>query len=319
MSLERNKPVTVIAVCYNHARFLIECLESIRMQTFQDFQLIITDDFSNDESPSLIEGWITQNRPDAIFIRHEKNVGLCRTLNEALGCASGEFISMTATDDVWENDKIEKQLAVMREQSDQVALIYSDARQMDEAGNILPEKFIEAHKGDFSPPSGNVFSALVDGNFVPAMSTLIRRKAIEAVGNYDERLSYEDYDMWLRLSQKYDFVFFPGVFARYRIVSTSIVRTLFNEPTAHHSHTLFLINTKLLLTELLNDRQRNACSEKQWEAAYTLYLLGDSKACACLWKAFYSTKKSRVFLLAVVSCFGLSRQRAKKLMSYVKK
>ena len=51
-------PVTVLALCYNHEDYLVQCLDSIKKQTFQDFQLIITDDFSRDNSPTLIENWI---------------------------------------------------------------------------------------------------------------------------------------------------------------------------------------------------------------------------------------------------------------------
>jgi glycosyltransferase involved in cell wall biosynthesis len=64
--------VTVIALCYNHERFLTECLESIGAQTFQDFEIIVTDDCSRDGSPELIEAWLAQHRPDALFIRHKK-------------------------------------------------------------------------------------------------------------------------------------------------------------------------------------------------------------------------------------------------------
>lgn len=76
--------VTVIVLFFNHARFLHECLNSIAAQTVQEFQLIVTDDCSTDESADLIQVWLTTCRPDGIFIRHTKNAGLCKTLNEAL-------------------------------------------------------------------------------------------------------------------------------------------------------------------------------------------------------------------------------------------
>jgi glycosyltransferase involved in cell wall biosynthesis len=307
--------VTVIALCYNHERFLIECLESIRAQTFQDFELIVADDCSRDGSPGLIDAWLAQHRPDAVFLRHEKNAGLCKTLNEALARAHGEFISMIATDDMWEPDKIERQLEAMRTQSEQVAVVYSDATQMDEAGKRLPKNFIEAHRPGSKCPSGHVFSAMADGNFIPAMATLIRRQAIEAVGGYDQRLTYEDYDMWLRLAQRYDFLFCPGMVARYRIVSTSLVRTIFNKPTANHSYTQFLIHEKWLSTNLLSFRQRKLWAEKLWDAAYSMYEHGDVRARACLWKALIRTRKPRSLLLALACTLGISRLRAKKLAS----
>jgi glycosyltransferase involved in cell wall biosynthesis len=307
-----NPAVTVIALCYNHERFLLECLESIRAQSFQDFQLIVTDDCSRDGSPQMIEAWLAKHRPDAIFIRHKKNAGLCSTLNEALRHARGEFISMIATDDTWEPDKIERQLSAMQDGPDTVAVVYSDAAQMDESGNRLPKSFIEAHRTGAPPPSGRLFRALADGNFIPAMATLIRRRAIEEVGGYDERLTYEDYDMWLRLSHGYDFLFCPGLVARYRIVSTSLVRTVFESPTANHSYTLFVICEKWYSSGLLSAAQRKAWADRTCTAAYNLYVLGDKRGKACLWRAFVRTRQPRLLLLALSSSFGITRVRAKK-------
>jgi glycosyltransferase involved in cell wall biosynthesis len=307
--------VTVIALCYNHERFLIECLDSIASQTFQDFQLIITDDCSRDSSPQKIESWIAANRPDALFLRHTKNKGICATLNEAMSHARGEFISMIATDDAWEPDKIDRQLAFMRSLARDVAVVYSDASQMDESGNRLPKNFIEAHRAAPDMPSGRIFPALADGNFVPAMATLIRRDAIEAVGGYDERLTYEDFDMWLRLAQKYDFAYCPAIVARYRIVSTSLVRTIFERPSANHSFTVFTIHEKWLSSGLLSARQRINWAGKLGAAAYSLYLHGDIRSGACLWKAFKWTRAPRLLLLALSTSLGISRMRAKKIAS----
>jgi glycosyltransferase involved in cell wall biosynthesis len=310
-----NPAVTVVATCYNHERFLLECLESIRAQTFQDFQLIVTDDCSRDSSPQMIEAWLAEHRPDAIFIRHEKNVGLCKTLNEALTHARGEFLSMVSTDDVWEPDKIARQLETMRNCPANVAVVYSDAAQMDESGNRLPQNFMEAHSPGKEPPTGSVFPALADGNFIPAMATLIRRSAVEEAGRYDERLTYEDYDMWLKLAYRYDFVFHPGILARYRIVSTSIVRTLFTKPTANHSYSSFLICDRWISTGLLNSIQRKLWADKLATAAYSLYLHGDKRAGGCLWKSFLWTRNPRLLALAMTSSLGISRARAKKLAS----
>jgi glycosyltransferase involved in cell wall biosynthesis len=304
--------VTVIALCFNHERFVIEALESIHAQTCQDFELIVTDDASRDSSPDLIADWLRQHRPDAHFIRHRSNAGLCPTLNEALARARGKYICMIATDDCWAPDRLERHLAVMAGQPDSVAVVYSDVAQMDEAGHPLPQNFIEQHRPGFSPPSGRLFSALADGNFIPAMAATIRRAALTAVGGYDERLSYEDYDMWLRLSARFDFVFCPGTVARYRIVSTSLVRTLFVRPTAHHSYTAFLIRQKWLRTGLLSPGQRARWSSDLWDAAYNLYHCGDRRARIALWEAFRYSRRPRALVLALTSMLGLSRARMKR-------
>ena len=310
--MQPNPVVTVIALCFNHERFVLQALESIRTQTFQDFELIVTDDASRDGSPGLIAQWLREHRPDAHFIRHSSNAGLCPTLNEALARARGEYICMIATDDAWLPERLEWHVAAMAAQPDSVAVVYSDVAQMDEEGRALPENFIAHHRPGFVPPSGQVFPWLADGNFIPAMGATIRRSALTAVGGYDERLSYEDYDMWLRLSARYDFVFCPGLVARYRIVSTSMVRTLFVRPTAHHSYTTYLIRRKWLGNARLSPAQRARWAEVLWEAAYNLYCHDDPRAASALWTAFRHGRKPRALLLAVAGTLGLSRIRLKR-------
>lgn len=305
--------VTVIALCFNHARFLTECLDSIAAQTFQDFQLIVTDDCSKDNSAQLIESWLKAYRPAATFIRHSVNVGLCKTLNEALAEARGEFICMIATDDAWEPDKIERQLAVAREVGAGVAVVYSDAFRMDEDGVRLDKNFIESHTPECTRPSGWVFSELATRNFIPAMSTLIRRQALVDVGLYDERLAYEDYDMWLRLAARYEFVYCPALLARYRIVSTSLVRTIFVKPSAHFQQTVCLICLKWLPSGRLTPLQKSQWAHRLWEAAYGLYVVNDRRAVFFLWRAAWYAKKPYAAFLAVTQALGITRSIAKRL------
>lgn len=308
--------VTVVALCYNHARFLQACLDSIRAQSFQDFQLIVTDDASRDDSPVLIAEWLALHRPDATFIRHEANQGICATLNEALSHARGEYIAMIATDDTWEPDRLAQQLAAMRKQPDNVALVYSDAHCMDEAGQLLEGSFLTRHGHGAAPPTGAVFAALANGNFIPAMAALVRRGALRSVGGYDETLTYEDYDMWLRLAAAgWLFTFVPGCVARYRIVSTSMVRTLFVQPTAAHSRTALTIRRRWLNSGLLSAQQRRRWSEDITAAAYNLYVHGDAGASRALWLAARLTRRPRMVVLALAASLGLSRHRVKKLSS----
>lgn len=321
MTTKQPRPsVTVIALCYNHERFLIECLESIRAQTFQDFELIVTDDCSRDASAGLIQDWLAQNFPDARFIRHEKNMGLCATLNEALSYSRGEFISMVSTDDVWEPDKIERQVTMMQSQPDRVAVVYSDATRIDETGVRLPTDFIEFHRPGILAPTGKIFASLAEGNFIPAMATLIRRNAVEAVGGYDERLSFEDYDMWLRLAHRYDFAFCRGTFAKYRIVSTSMIQkaqnSVFSKSSLDHHYTLFLICEKWLPLDSQSAALGNRLAEMQYGAAHWLYVHGDPRARACLWKAAIYTFRPRALITALACSLGISQRTLKRLKSF---
>jgi glycosyltransferase involved in cell wall biosynthesis len=217
--------LTVMAVCYNHARFLTECLDSIRAQTFQDFQLVITDDGSTDGSPALIREWLTAHGVSAHFIRHETNRGLCPTLNEALAAVRGKYLAKISTDDVWMPYKLARQVPVMESLSDRVAVLYGDALQINEAGQVLPRKFLSECAVSGPGPSGNVFRSLLRRNFVLGPTTLVRTECLRSVGGYDETLAYEDWDMWLRLARRYEFQFSPEIFTKYRIVKSSLSRT----------------------------------------------------------------------------------------------
>lgn len=314
MSTVNKKTITVIALCYNHSKFLIECLESIRLQTLDDFQLIITDDSSKDGSPELIATWLSTYQKKAIFLRHEKNVGICKTLNEAIALADGEYISMIATDDAWEPEKLSIQLAAIQ-RIDGVDVMYSDARIVDENGDGLYPSFIKHVRPDLELPVPQVFQELVRGNFIPAMSTLIRRQAILEIGGYDERLVFEDYDMWIRLSAGHRFAFCPGVLARYRIVTTSMARTIIKNATPDYNYSMCLIYNKIVCAGKLTKIETQQQVELLWGRAYAVYVQNHPQASYCLKIAFLRTKKLRAFFLFLFFSLGVSRERAKRIQA----
>jgi len=221
--------VTVIATCFNHERFVIECLESVRAQTYQNVQLIIMDDRSTDGSVRLIQDWVNRTGTECMLILHDENRGVCRTRNEALSHARGRYISSLSTDDTWYPEKLAVQVEQFESVPETVGVLYSDAELMDVDGCALPRMFFESsrHVRSFAdPPEGDIFAKLLEVVFVPAMTTMIRRECFARVGPYDESLAYEDWDMLLRLARRFDFGFTPYVCARYRIHESSLSHTL---------------------------------------------------------------------------------------------
>ncbi len=227
--------VSVIATCFNHERYVERCLASIRAQTYPQTEVIICDDASTDRSPELIREWVRREAMDCRLILHEKNVGLCATLNEALAAASGQFVAMIATDDLWLPEKTEVQVRQFHDVPRCVGVLYSDALLVNPEGTVLSGTFIEGLRAARSPrlcarfqrpPEGDIARVLLRGNFIPAMTTLVRKECFERVGPYDEDLVYEDFDMWLRIARHYEFRFTPGPLAYYRVVPTSLARTM---------------------------------------------------------------------------------------------
>jgi glycosyltransferase involved in cell wall biosynthesis len=262
--------VSVIALCYNHSRFVVECLESIRKQTYQHLQLIVIDDESKDDSVAIIEEWISTHDVTCTFIKHTTNRGICKTVNEGLALARGKYISIIGTDDVWLPDKLEHQVPIMEQLSEEVGVIYSDTYRIDEQGNLLAGLGIECeyekarnqlfdgrYLAPYSPPpEGDIFSHLVVNCFVPALTTLIRRSCYDAVGWYDERLCFEDWDMWLRISQRFKFAYSPIISAKYRIVSTSACRTFMKQLTVPTLTSHFLLREKCLAYRKISARDK---------------------------------------------------------------
>jgi glycosyltransferase involved in cell wall biosynthesis len=228
MTGQANSPplVTAIVLCYNHSRFVTEALDGVRAQTYANIQLLVIDDCSTDDSVQVIERWIAANSVDCTFVRHEKNMGLCRSLNEAVSLSRGDYIELVAADDVWLPHKTATQVGMLEKLPRTTGVAYTDALQIDEAGNVLPKRFIEDHRRSLThPPEGNIHEILWRGNFIPAMSALVRTEVYKTIGGYDETLAYEDWDFWLRVSRKYEFAFSPEISAKYRVLATSMIRT----------------------------------------------------------------------------------------------
>jgi glycosyltransferase involved in cell wall biosynthesis len=211
-----NPLVSTIVLSYNQSRFVLETLESVKAQTYKATQLIIVDDCSLDDSVATIDHWLQESGMHCEFIRHKKNLGICKSLNEALAVANGKYISMVASDDVWLPDKIEWQVEIMESQPNDVGVLYSDALQIDENGHVLPSTFIETYWNQTAMPQGRVLNALLQGNFIPGLTALIRRSCYDEVGVYDENLPWEDWDMWMRIARRYSFLYSSTPSAKYR-------------------------------------------------------------------------------------------------------
>jgi glycosyltransferase involved in cell wall biosynthesis len=223
--------VSAAVLCYNQAGFVVECLEGIKAQNYPNLELIINDDASKDNSVAVIHDWLAKNSIPHHFLKNKTNQGICRSVNNILRQARGKYISGIAADDVWLPGKLLRQVELMERLPAKVGVVYSDALQMDEQGNLLPLRFLDADGRRPSSgviPEGNIQMALWQGNnFIAPMTALIRRECFDRVGLYDETLFAEDWDMWLRISRCYDFVYSDEVSAKYRIVGTSATRSNF--------------------------------------------------------------------------------------------
>ena len=221
--------VTAIVLCYNQGRFVVEALESLRAQTYPNLHLVVIDDCSKDDSVEVIRNWLDRFWPSAVFLAHTANMGVCRTCNDGLAQAKGKYLRLIAADDRWVPGSLLRQVEVMEADPDDVGVLYSDAYRIDETGELLPRMFIESFRSFTVLPEGRIFDTLLEGNFIPAPTALVRRQCFETVGAFDEDLVFEDWDMWLRISRQFKFRYSPEPAAFYRTVQTSMSNTLSSE------------------------------------------------------------------------------------------
>ena len=312
-SRSENYPlVTAFVGCYNHSRFVEECLDSVRQQTYPKFQVIIFDDCSKDNSVSVIENWLKEHQLDWQFIPHTRNVGICASFNEVLRLARGKYISVVAADDVWLPDKTSRQVEMMEQMPGDVGVLYSDALQIDENGKTLPQMFIEAYRKFVVPPEGFLFDVLWEGNFIPAMTTLIRRDCFTKVGMYDEDLCFEDWDMWMRISRKFRFAYDKLPAARYRVVSSSAVRT--TSEAIDRSVELFRI--KYFCHGWLNAQQTRNLALALDEAVWRLYQAGSHIPLRGKVTLLKQDCSAKTICLIVCSMCGLSFARFKQIVGF---
>ena len=200
--------VSVICLCYNHQRFVREAVESVLNQTYTNIQIIIADDASTDNSAQEIKT-LKAEYPSVELLLLPKNLGNCKAFNEALKLTRGEFIVDFATDDVMMPTRIERQIGFFQRLDSTVGLVYTDAVYITETGEFIRNHFEYLFEKALIThiPMGDVYRDVLTTYFVPGPTMLIRREVFEALNGYDETLSYEDFDFWVRSSRIYRYAF----------------------------------------------------------------------------------------------------------------
>ncbi|WP_426492293.1 glycosyltransferase family 2 protein [Hymenobacter sp. 102] len=210
--------VTIVALCHNHARFLVPALDSILAQTYPHLEVFLVDDASTDGSPDILRRYAAAH-PAWHLRLLPRNVGNCRAFNSAFREARGEFIIDFATDDVLLPARVTRQVAAFAGAGARCGMVYSDAELIDEAGHFVRHHFRRDAQGQPQPrpASGPVFAEVLARYFISTPTMLMRRATLEQLGGYDETLAYEDFDFWVRASRDWEFQFLDEVTTQKRL------------------------------------------------------------------------------------------------------
>ncbi|WP_210515120.1 glycosyltransferase family 2 protein [Hymenobacter terricola] len=209
--------VSIVALCYNHAPFVREALDSIRAQTYPNLEVWLVDDASTDDSPAILQEYAAQN-PGWHLLLLPENLKNCRAFNQAFWQCRGEFVVDFATDDVLLPERVASQVAAFQALPASYGVVYSNAELIDENGQLLRLHHRPDRHGRLRPrpASGWVFADVLDHYFICTPTMMMRRAVLARLGGYDEALSYEDFDFWVRASRDWQFFYQEAVTTRRR-------------------------------------------------------------------------------------------------------
>jgi glycosyltransferase involved in cell wall biosynthesis len=210
--------VSVILTSYNHAKYLKEAIDSVLNQTFSDLELIIWDDASTDESWQIITSYSDRRvKPFRNDVQKRAVWGVNKAISEI---AAGEYIAIHHSDDIWELQKLQKQVAFL-DSHPEIGAVFSNAFVITENGELLKHK-ANAYFQIFDQPNRTRYDWLnhffCRGNALCHPSVLIRKTCYEADQPYRSGLGLlADLDVWIRVCLKHDIYVLPEKLVRYRV------------------------------------------------------------------------------------------------------
>lgn len=201
--------VSVIIPTHNRPEFLHSAITSVLNQTFQDFEIIVVDDASKDDTHNVIN-CINDRRIK--YIRHEINKGVSAARNTGITASTSDFIAFLDDDDEWMPEKLGKQVDLIENKSPGVGVVYTGFVRMNRKSTEILGQNIPTKRG-------TIFNEMLIGNWIGTASTpLFRRECFDKVGLFDERISYgEDYDMWIRMSKEFRFEYIEEPLVKYHV------------------------------------------------------------------------------------------------------
>lgn len=236
--------VSVIMVCYNHEKFCLEALNALKEQSYDKIQLIIMDDCSSDNSVDLITNWIKNNFDKATFIAHKTNVGLTKTLNEALSYVKGKYVAIISCDDKMLPTRIEDCVSILENTSDKIGACVSDMVVFNQESKIVKQTYVDKELMNTFSNSDFLFEELIYNYNLPSPALFYKKKVFDVIGKYDESLAVEDNDFLFRFSKEFNIIYIDKPLVSYRMHSESFSKDLTDIKLIHslYSATLKHIN-----------------------------------------------------------------------------
>jgi len=226
--------ISIITPTYQRAEFIEEMLKSILVQTYSNWELILVDDGSTDNTVELIKPYLNDQR---IKYHYQENNGQSSARKKAIQLAEGEYLAFLDSDNVWIPTRLELGLKAI-ESDPTIDLTYGDIVEIDIDSVEQPTQNMKRFSGAVAPE-------LVKDNFITMNTVLVKKTAVIKVGAFRSEVKRaDDYDMWLRLSAEHNFLYVPKIMVKYRVMDDQISsnkagRFIANKEIVEHFHNVF--------------------------------------------------------------------------------
>lgn len=211
--------VSILVPTYNCSKYLPKAIESALKQTYQDFEIIIINDGSTDNTADIVQQFVNNN-PGKIKYIYQENKGLAVARNTGLDAASGEYIALLDADDCWLPHRLADGVKIMQANPD-VGLVHGNITRISPTDEIIDTPIRETQY-----LNGHIFENIyLRKAHISCPTVLFRKECCKTAGVFDPeltRLGCEDRDLWLRIAKKYKFLYLDQVLSYYRVSDTSM-------------------------------------------------------------------------------------------------
>lgn len=211
--------------CYNSAKYLREAIDSVLAQTYEDWEIIFWDNQSEDESAAIVKSYSDKR---IRYFTAPKHTVLGEARNMAIAQSQSQWIAFLDCDDLWTPEKLEKQISLVKTGDTSIGLVYGRMNILTGPGSNKSNWGTQmvAHSERDAPDilsEGKIFDVLLKKNIIPLVSAMVRRTSFYEVGQIDPALRQsEDYDLFVKIANKYSVLAVQETVAYYRIHHNNI-------------------------------------------------------------------------------------------------
>lgn len=248
---EKKPKVSVIIPTYNRAYLIDKAINSVLSQTYRDYEIIIVDDGSTDNTREVVKGFV-DSRINYIF--HANNLGVSAARNTGIKASRGEYIALLDSDDEWLPEKLEKQVVILKNESPEVGVVCSWQFNINENGEYIGSSYLPK-KG------GNIYENLLYTDPISVPTLLIRKECFEKVGLFDDLLNgQEDWDMWIRISKYFKFVLIKIPLVKRRL---------------HHNQISNNLEAKIITAQIILEKYSNELKSRPYANSKHHFYIGN--------------------------------------------